>query len=536
MVLTAARLVCADKGLEQLVHVWEAMNDCLDHSRAWSLERAAARGHKFLVQHLALAVPQQSAAENALVMDFAARNGHLEILQWLHATERLSGCSTRSMDDAAKNGHLAIVQWLHEHRSEGCTTKAMDYAAKHGHLDVVQWLHAHRAEGCTAKAMDLSAQNGFLDVLVWLDAHRSEGCSAAAVSKAVAAGHLAVVRWLCEHRKMECTPAAMVNAARNGHVHVLEYLGVHFPALFESVGAKMVHAATAKGHLAVLNWLVAALPMKALKCEEANGSWMDVAAEYGQVRILRWFHEHATALPMGADGRLPRCTDDAVEKAAGNGHRAALEYLHAHELVRLADESSALRALVAAVHGGHRECVEWLVARCGALFEARGASTAAMDAAAGANRVDLLQLLLDGRATASWRASARAVDEAAGKGHLAVLVWLAANEGALARRSSSNGGEPVEPPASIWTPLALDLAATNGHLAVVQWLTAHHARECLTLDAFNAAAYMDHLEVVRFLYAHARASCSLAQALEHAEEGGAEDTLLWLQALGGGGV
>ena len=38
------------------------------------------------------------------------------------------------MDYAAKNGHLGIVQLLHHNRKEGCTTEAIDLAASNGHL------------------------------------------------------------------------------------------------------------------------------------------------------------------------------------------------------------------------------------------------------------------------------------------------------------------------------------------------------------------------------------------------------------------
>jgi ankyrin repeat protein len=44
------------------------------------------------------------------------------------------------MNYAAMNGHLDVVRWLHEKISEGCTTRAMDYAARNGHIEVVKWL------------------------------------------------------------------------------------------------------------------------------------------------------------------------------------------------------------------------------------------------------------------------------------------------------------------------------------------------------------------------------------------------------------
>jgi ankyrin repeat protein len=524
MDLAAARLVCAAKGLDQLAHVWQAMDRCVDYSARWTLERAAAGGLKFLVQHLALSLsPEQLEQQgSALVMDFAASNGHLDILAWLHATASLNGCSTRAMDDAAKNGHLPIARWLHEHRSEGCTARAMDYAAGNGHLHVVRWLHEHRIEGCTTRAMDLAAQSGHLHVLKWLHEHRSEGCTPSAVNYASSEGHLDVVRWLCSIRNETCTETAMVNAARGGHIAILEYLGAHFPGLFDTVGPKMMHAAIANGQAEVLTWLIAALPMRSLKCEEANGSWMDVAAQYGHVSILRWFHDHCTELPMGVDGGRPACTVDVIEKAASNGHTHVLSYLYENDLVSLTDEVGAVKALVAAVNGGHRECVEWLVSHYEELYKSATSPTVVMDAAAGAGHVEILQYLREAPSTTSWQTSAKAVNEAARQGFLAVLRWLQANG------PGSAEGETAD---LRWTPTALEMAATNGHLSVVQWIAKHHGDECASVEAFNAAAYMDHVDILAFLYAHLRASCSVDQALEHAVEGGAEDAPQWLEQL-----
>ncbi|KAG7392084.1 hypothetical protein PHYPSEUDO_002308 [Phytophthora pseudosyringae] len=534
MVLTAAKLVCTNRdGVSELSHVWEAMDQYLDYSNGWTLERAAAQGLKFLVQHLALAAPKTPQEDsNSLVMDFAAGNGHLDILTWLHNTEQLGGCSTRALDDAAKNGHLPIVQWLHANRSEGCTTKALDYAASSGHLPIVQWLHANRSEGCTTRAMDLAAQNGQLHVLQWLNDNRSEGCSPSAVSYAATEGHLQIVRWLCEVRKEECTSTAMVNAARGGHLYVLEYLGEHFLQLFESAGPNMVHAAIANGQAAVLTWLIAVLPVKSLKCEEAAGSWMDVASEYGQVGILKWFHDHTLALPMSVDGHLPACTVEAIEKAARNGHSDVLVYLFENDLVSLTVESEAMNVLVAAVEGGHRNCVEWLVAHFRGLYEQSSpASTVVMDAAAAVGHVDILQFLRDEPSTCEWQTSAKAVGEAGRQGFVDVLRWLHFDRSNHVEDESSDDDDEAALTDSRWTPMALELAATNGHLPVVQWLTEHHREVCGSFEAFNAASYMDHLEVAQFLYSDVRGSCSVEQALEHAEEGGAEDTLAWLQGL-----
>ena len=81
------------------------------------------------------------------------RYGTLDIIKYV-ISENLIEFTTDAMDWAALNGHLPMVQWLHQNRTEGCTTDAMDWAAMEGHLHVVQWLHENRTEGCTTDAMN----------------------------------------------------------------------------------------------------------------------------------------------------------------------------------------------------------------------------------------------------------------------------------------------------------------------------------------------------------------------------------------------
>ncbi|RLN43697.1 hypothetical protein BBJ28_00013362 [Nothophytophthora sp. Chile5] len=156
-------------------------------------------------------------------MDGAAANGHLEVVQWLHAN-RTEGCTTAAMDGAAVSGHLHVVQWLHANRSEGCTTLAMDGAATNGHLEVVQWLHANMSTGCTSGAMSVAASDGHLEVVKWLHANRSEGCSIKAMDDAATHGHLKVVQWLYANRFEGCTDDALVGAIECDHLRVAHWL------------------------------------------------------------------------------------------------------------------------------------------------------------------------------------------------------------------------------------------------------------------------------------------------------------------------
>ena len=77
-------------------------------------------------------------------MVWAASNGYLDVVKWLHEN-RTEGCTTHAMDLAADNGQLDVIKWLHENCTEGCTTN--------------EWLHQNRTEGCTTRAMDGAASS-----------------------------------------------------------------------------------------------------------------------------------------------------------------------------------------------------------------------------------------------------------------------------------------------------------------------------------------------------------------------------------------
>ena len=104
--------------------------------------------------------------EDSTAMDYAAQNGHLHVVQWLHLN-RTEGCHTWAMNLAAMNGHLHIVQWLHLNRTEGCTTEAMGWAAINGYFEIFKYLH-HIGKLCTRDSIRYARQNGFTELANWI--------------------------------------------------------------------------------------------------------------------------------------------------------------------------------------------------------------------------------------------------------------------------------------------------------------------------------------------------------------------------------
>ncbi|KAG3236170.1 hypothetical protein PI124_g18810, partial [Phytophthora idaei] len=102
------------------------------------------------------------------------RGGNLELLQWLldrGYVERQLAPPT--MDDAAwehaaRNGYLEIVEWLVRYHPVGNTSRGLDAAARENHLHVVRWLLEHNLGRGARSGMHQAAIRGYLQVAQYL--------------------------------------------------------------------------------------------------------------------------------------------------------------------------------------------------------------------------------------------------------------------------------------------------------------------------------------------------------------------------------
>ncbi|KAF0720834.1 Aste57867_29 [Aphanomyces stellatus] len=140
---------------------------------------------------------QHRASHSTAAIDNAATNGHLDMVQYLHA-QRESKCTTQAMDGAAANGHLEVVQFQHDHRTEGCTTNAEDAASLYGHDAIVRFLLAKRNEGGGVKATNGYLARGDINMVKLLALGK---CTSGSVNVAAAHGHLAIVNISLATRK-----------------------------------------------------------------------------------------------------------------------------------------------------------------------------------------------------------------------------------------------------------------------------------------------------------------------------------------------
>ncbi|EGG19953.1 hypothetical protein DFA_07063 [Cavenderia fasciculata] len=100
-------------------------------------------------------------------------NCSIEMILFIDDKLKVGCTSPRSVETAAKNGRLDIIQYLHQHHNTSSsssiwTSNIMDNAVEYGHINIVKYLHDNRSEGCGKKALSSAAGKGNLEMVEFL--------------------------------------------------------------------------------------------------------------------------------------------------------------------------------------------------------------------------------------------------------------------------------------------------------------------------------------------------------------------------------
>lgn len=131
-----------------------------------------------------------------MFMEKAAECGCLDILKWLH--DQGADYSSHGTDMAARNGHLEVVQWFHTRLPETVTSSTLKYAAEGGHLEVFQWLYELGSIVLDAQVVREAVSHGQLEVLDYVVAHadRSQWWTGDEMTTALQSEQYEVADWL----------------------------------------------------------------------------------------------------------------------------------------------------------------------------------------------------------------------------------------------------------------------------------------------------------------------------------------------------
>jgi ankyrin repeat protein len=491
---------------------------------ARALDWAADEGHEAVVELLLTHDPgllDLPGFGGCTALMAAAARGHVELSRMLlargadPALREAEG--TRALDWAAQNGHLDVVECLLAHRPELLDMPGLDErtalmaAAARGHVELLRRLLARGADPSLRKkegtrALDWAAQEGHQEVVSVLLAQQPELLDApghggrTALMAAAANGRVRLTLRLLEcgadprQRKEEGT-RALDWAAQNGHQAVVEHLLSRDPELLNLPGygeRTALIAAASNGHVELMRRLLER-GADARTRESSGTRALDWTSQEGHVAAVKLLLAHEPEV-LDLPGYGERT---ALIAAAGNGHTEVVRVLLARQADTRARRASGAHALDSAAQEGHQEIVDLLLAHDPGLLDLPGAGerTALMAAASG-NRIELVQQLLSRGADPRRRESegTHALDWAAQNGHAAVVELLLAHDREL-----------LELP-GFGDRTALIAAAGNGHLDLVEGLLGRGSdvrrRRASGAHALDAAAQDGHAAVVERLLAH----------------------------------
>lgn len=132
----------------------------------WSIESGHVSYLKYLVTKSILSDLDRNTYEKSLLK--AVGNSNLTMTKYCHDYIQSTTSLPSIIECVARYGHVRLVKYLH---FIGSTSShlAMDYAAANGHLKILIWLHTNRIEGCSPTSLDWAASNGHVTVVQWLD-------------------------------------------------------------------------------------------------------------------------------------------------------------------------------------------------------------------------------------------------------------------------------------------------------------------------------------------------------------------------------
>ena len=301
----------------------------------WDLKDACKHNHIYIVKHL-LHTNYHSKIVIQDALNISASNGYYDILR--HVFENNDDCiCVQTMAHAAREGHLNIVQYLHKRCIFLNSEHILDEAITGDKIEVCKYLHS-KGYVMSDYAMDHAAENGNIEMLEWLHKETRAGYSFISVELAAAKGHLRVIQWLFNNTNVIFRPELIDYAAMGGHICIMDWMMQNFNVTYTN--QTMMYACL-NGHLHFIKWIVQKNDVIRLAW---NRDCLMEAVKGGHVDVIQYLH-YNTELRCGTremfkaiqhnrlnivkwvnDIREDGCVFEAVECAAAWGSLSILRY------------------------------------------------------------------------------------------------------------------------------------------------------------------------------------------------------------------
>ncbi len=157
-----------------------------------------------------------------------AATNKLELLKW-EREEKKCKWHAATLNSAAEKGNLEMVKYCvanecpiddsYSYPRIGCA-----YAAKNGHLEVLKYLHEEAKAPWDFFTAAWAAEGGHLHILEYLVERKYDKYDVYACEDAADRGHLDCLKYLHETAKAPWNEGAVEKAHENNHTECLQYL------------------------------------------------------------------------------------------------------------------------------------------------------------------------------------------------------------------------------------------------------------------------------------------------------------------------
>eukprot|EP00842_Homolaphlyctis_polyrhiza_P000993 jgi/Hompol1/1895/HPOL_005777-RA len=198
---------------------------------AWPLRNPTQYGRCDIVQWVYEIVPKDR--QHAVFLDirnFAAAYGLYDLLTLAVDADFGRPISSAAIELAAEAGLLDSLIWIRNNTNVAATPKSIDLAARNGFINVVQWLHTHWPDlNCTHEALVQSAERGHIEVFRFLwNVYPSQRLLPSDLLYCAFNGHFGIIEFFLDAVSPPATPdainALLGRSLAGGHLHLADWL------------------------------------------------------------------------------------------------------------------------------------------------------------------------------------------------------------------------------------------------------------------------------------------------------------------------
>lgn len=154
----------------------------------------------------------------------AAARGHVHVLEWANSRQ-LNWSSPAILYEAAYHGHVEVLEFAYQHGDARHFDNTGSFAARGGHVSVLQWMKKRSLlHKYNWHVWYEAAHHGHTHILDWL-VNQGYKPDSTILSGAAKGGHVQVLEWGLQHaNSLRWSCKVCAHAAYHGHLHVLQWL------------------------------------------------------------------------------------------------------------------------------------------------------------------------------------------------------------------------------------------------------------------------------------------------------------------------